>query len=155
MALLAYEAQVEVDARSTRAVAELYGDGSNAGHDHQLGAQQLLTGVIMPAPVAGERAAYARAITRASAEWPLAEAVVRLAITAGIIAFARVAVGGVASIPLRRENVEAALVGQPANDDTFRTAACLAAEGAIPLPMTAYKVDLLRATVQQALETAL
>jgi xanthine dehydrogenase YagS FAD-binding subunit len=155
MALLAYEAQVDVAGKGMRTVAALYGDGSDARRDHQLGPQELLTLILMPAPLAGERAAYFRAAARAAAEWPLAEAVVRLAVSGGRIAFARVAVGGVAPIPLRREQVEAALVGQPANTETMRRAASSAGDGARPLPMTAYKVDVLCATVQQALEHAL
>jgi len=109
----------------------------------------------MPVPVPGERAAYRRAISRAAAEWPLAEAVVRLTTSAGNIAFARVAVGGVAPVPLRRERVEQAMVGRPANQDTLRSAAVHAADGAAPLPMTRYKPGLLRATVLEALEYAL
>lgn len=155
MALIAYEAHVEVAGKGMRPVSALYGDGSDARRDHQLGAQELLTVVLMPAPLAGERAAYFRATARAAAEWPLAEAVARLVVSGGRIAFARVAVGGVAPIPLRREQVEAALVGQPANGETLRRAASLARDGARPLPMTAYKVDVLCATVQQALEHAL
>jgi xanthine dehydrogenase YagS FAD-binding subunit len=155
MALLAYEAHVEVAGKGMRTVAALYGDGSDARRDHQLGPQELLTFILMPTPLAGERAAYFRAAARAAAEWPLAEAVVRLVVSGGRIAFARVAVGGVAPIPLRREQVEAALVGQPAIAETMRRAAMRASDGARPLPMTAYKVDVLCATVQQALEHAL
>ncbi|HJS75945.1 MAG TPA: FAD binding domain-containing protein [Burkholderiales bacterium] len=155
MALLAYEAQVEVAGSGMRALAALYGDGSDARRDHQLGPHEVLTAALMPAPLAGERAAYFRATARAAAEWPLAEALVRLGLAGGRIAFARVAVGGVAPIPLRRERVEAALLSQPADGETLRRAASHAREGAIPLPMSAYKVDLLCGTVQQALEQAL
>lgn len=155
MALLAYEAHFETADGSVRPLAALYGDGSDARHDHQLEERQLLTAVLMPVPVAGERAAYCSAISRAAAEWPLAEAVVRLTTSAGNIAFARVAVGGVAPVPLRREQVEQAMVGRPANHDTLRSAAVHAADGAMPLPMTRYKPGLLRATVLEALEYAL
>ena len=156
MALLAYEAYFETADGSMRPLAALHGDGSDARRDHQLGERQLLTAIIMPAPVDGERAAYCRAISRAAAEWPLAEAVVRLTTSAaGNISFARVAVGGVAPVPLRRERVEHAMVGRPANGDTLRSAAAYAADGATPLPMTGYKPGLLRATVLEALEHAL
>jgi xanthine dehydrogenase YagS FAD-binding subunit len=74
---------------------------------------------------------------------------------AGNIASAQVAVGGVAPIPLRRKGVEQALIGRPASRDTLLSAASRAADGATPLPMTAYKLDLLRATVLEALEHAL
>jgi xanthine dehydrogenase YagS FAD-binding subunit len=155
MALLAYEAEVEVAGRGRQPVVALYGDGGDGHHDHRLGDHDLLTAVRMPAPLPGERAAYFRAISRTHAEWPLVEAIVRLAVIGGKITFARVAVGGVAPVPLRRERVEEALLGQPAATDTLEQAAALAAEGTNPLPMTGYKAQLLPGTVREALEGAL
>jgi xanthine dehydrogenase YagS FAD-binding subunit len=72
----------------------------------------------------------------------------------GTIRFARVGVGGVAPVPLRLEPVEHALVGRPADGETLVRASSLAAEGASPLPMTRYKVDLLPVTVLETLERA-
>lgn len=152
MTLLAYEASVEVAGSGVRPIAALFGDGSDARHDHQLAERELLTAVIMPPPLRHERAAYFRAISRAAAEWPLVEALVRLEISEGVIRFARVAVGGVAPVPLRRERVEAALVNRPAGIEVLDAAAALAADGAAPLPMTGYKVAMLVAVVRQALE---
>ena len=155
MALLAYEAQAEVAGSGTRPVAALYGDGSDGRRDHQLGEHEILAAVLMPAPIDGERAAYFRAISRALAEWPLVEALVRLAVRGGTIEFARVAAGGVAPIPLRLRRVEEALAGKPASPETLEQAARLAAEGASPLPMTRYKVDLLPRIVRETLNRAL
>lgn len=154
MALLAYDAEVEVAGSGSRSVVALYGDGSDGRHDHQLGDHELLTAVHMPPPLPRERAAYFRAIGRALAEWPLVEAVVRLAVSEGEITFARVVVGGVAPIPLRRQRVEDALLGRPPTADTIERAASLAAEGANPLPMTRYKAQLLPGTVRETLERA-
>jgi xanthine dehydrogenase YagS FAD-binding subunit len=155
MALLTYEAQAEVAGGSDRLVAALYGDGSDGRHDHQLGEREILTGVLMPPPLTGERAAYFRATSRALAEWPLVEAVVRLVVTGDTIEFARVAVGGVAPVPLRLEPVEEALTDRPASPEVLEQAASLAATDATPLPMTGYKVDLLTATVSETLRRAL
>jgi xanthine dehydrogenase YagS FAD-binding subunit len=155
MALLTYEAQAEVAGGSDRLVAALYGDGSDGRHDHQLGEREILTGVLMPPPLTGERAAYFRATSRALAEWPLVEAVVRLVVTGDTIEFARVAVGGVAPVPLRLEPVEEALTDRPASPEVLEQAASLAATDATPLPMTGYKVDLLTATVSETLLRAL
>ena len=155
MALLAHDAEVEVHGRGTRPIEALYGDGTDGRHDHLLTNGELLTAVLMPAPVTGERAAYFRAIGRALAEWPLVEAMARLALADdGTISFARVAVGGVAPIPLRLERVEDALRGRPPTVDTFEHAASLAAAGANPLAMTGYKVELLEGTVLTTLERA-
>jgi xanthine dehydrogenase YagS FAD-binding subunit len=133
----------------------LFGDGADPRHDHRLAERGLLRAVIMRPPLRHERAAYLRAISRAAAEWPLVEALVRLEISEGVIRFARVAVGGVAPVPLRRERLEAALVGRPAGIEALDAATALAAEGAAPLPMTGYKVAMLAGVVRQALELTL
>jgi len=156
MALLAYDAQVEVQGSALRSVADLYGDGSDPQRDHLLGEHELLTAIRLPAPAPGERAAYFRSISRAEAEWPLGEALVRLVLDDNnLIQLARVSVGGVANIPLRLPQVEAALVGQAATAVICAQAAELAAVGANPLPQTGYKVKLLVGTVLETLERAI
>ena len=155
MALLAYGAEVEIAGAGSRQVAALYGDGSDGRRDHQLSGHEILAQVVMPPPLDRERGAYFRATSRALAEWPLVEAIVRLVVTGATIEFARVAVGGVAPIPLRREEVEEALTSRPASADVLDQAAALAASGAAPLPMTRYKLDLVTGTVRETLERAL
>lgn len=153
MALLAYEAQVELlvpgdPAPRLLAIAELVAPQG-------LPDDALITAIRLGPPLPDERAAYVRASNRAYAEWALVEAIVRLRIAAdGTIDFARVCVGAVAPTPLRLTTIEQALLGQPPDAATFERVAKLAREGASPLPMTAYKLDLLDATVLEALERA-
>jgi xanthine dehydrogenase YagS FAD-binding subunit len=154
MTLLTYEAQIEVQGQGRRPIAALFGDGSDPSRDHLLDEGELLAAVILPPPIANERAAYFRAITRAEAEWPLVEASVRLLVESETIRLARVAVGGVANIPLRLPEVEAALEGQPLSQATLEQAAATASKGTRPLPMTSYKVALLQNTVLETLERA-
>ncbi len=154
MALLAYEARVSVHGQADLTVEALYGDGSDPARDHQLPAGALLTHVVLPAPVARERAAYFRTISRARSEWPLVEVLVRLGLQGSTITFARVAMGGVAPVPMRLPAVEAALTGARAEPSVFTKAAAIAREGAKPLPMTEYKVDLVEGTVLETLERA-
>jgi xanthine dehydrogenase YagS FAD-binding subunit len=75
MALLAYDAEVEVAGGRSRPVAALYGDGSDGRHDHQLDGHEIIAAVLMPAPLQGERAGYVRVMSRALVEWSLVEAV--------------------------------------------------------------------------------
>lgn len=154
LVLLAYEADVSIAGGARRSISALYGDGSDPRHDHTLAEGEILSQVHLPAPLKDERAAYFRAISRARAEWPLIEAVVRLQVDGERISFARVAVGGVANIPLRLPQVEAALLDQPAVEATFAAAAKLALEGAQPLPMTGYKLALLEGTVYETIDRA-
>jgi xanthine dehydrogenase YagS FAD-binding subunit len=155
MALLAYGAEVGVAAGADLPVAGLYGDGTDGRHDHQLGEHEILTAVQMPPALEHERAAYSRATSRALAEWPLVEAVVRLIMSGETIEFAAVAVGGVAPVPLRLEQVEQALTGRPASGEVLARAASLSTSGASSLPMTRYKLELLSGTLCETLERAL
>ncbi|CAN5902770.1 xanthine dehydrogenase family protein subunit M [soil metagenome] len=154
MALLACDADVSVTGRGRMPVAQLWGDGSDPHHDHQLTDGELLTHVHLPAAWPGERAAYFRAISRFEAEWPLVEAVARVAVDDGLVTRAAVAVGGVATVPLRLPAVESALVDRAATADVLAAAARVATDGVSPLPLTGYKVELLEACVLEVLERA-
>ncbi len=154
-ALLAYHAEVTTDRRERVPMAVFLGDGSDPTRTTTLDPGELIARVALPPPVAGERGAYFRTISRAEAEWPLAEAAARVAVEGGRFTLGRVAVGGVAPVPLALPQVEAALQGAAATAATIESAAALAVVGADPLPMTAYKLPLLVGTVQEALERAL
>ena len=106
----------------------------------------------MRRPLAGERAAYRRAISRAAAEWPLVEVVARVVIERGAFQFVRLAAGGVAPVPVRLAEAERVSQGAPVSASTIAVAAQAATVGAKPLPMTAYKLDLLAGLVQDLLE---
>jgi len=154
LAMLAYDASVQVHGADDRTIAALYADRSDPAADHTLGADAIMTHVTLPPPTSGDRAGYVRSANRAYAEWPLADALVRLVIEAGTITLARVVVGGVATVPLRLPHVEEALVGQAAETRTYRAAASLATRDATPLPNTGYKLPLLEGAVLGALEIA-
>ncbi|MFT5195943.1 MAG: xanthine dehydrogenase YagS FAD-binding subunit [Candidatus Promineifilaceae bacterium] len=154
VALLAYDAQVQINGSELRPISAIYGDGSDHGRDHLLADNEMISQVVLPAPAA-EKAAYFRAIARARAEWPLVECVVRLILDEDKVSEAYVAVGGVAPVPMRLPKVEQALVGKIASEENFASAAGMAADGASPLPQTGYKVTLLMNTVEETLLRAI
>lgn len=151
-ALLAHDARIVTDKRSNLSIGELLGDGTNGEADHLLAAGEIITAIVLPAPLAGERAAYKRAISRTYAEWPLAEVCARVTIADGAFQTAHLAAGGVAPVPLRLLACETALQGKPATAASIADAARLATSGAKPLPMTTYKLDLLQGLVRDLLE---
>jgi len=151
-ALSAYDARIVTDRRGGLAIADVLGDGTNGSADHALHPGEMITKIVLPPPLAGERAAYRRAISRTHAEWPLVELCARAAIANGRFEFVRLAAGGIAPVPLRLEAAEAALQGKPADTAAIAEAARLAVSGAKPLPMTAYKLDLLSGLVRDLLE---
>jgi xanthine dehydrogenase YagS FAD-binding subunit len=151
-ALSAYDARTVTNQRDGLTIRELLGDGTNGSADHELRSGEMITKIVLPAPLAGERAAYKRAISRTHAEWPLVELCARVVIADGAFQFVRLAAGGVAPVPLRLEAAEPALLGRPTNVATIAAAARRAISGARPLPMTAYKLDLLEGLVRDLLE---
>lgn len=154
-ALLAYDATITTDRRSGLTMADLLGDGSISHADHALAAGEMIKSIALPAPLAGERASYKRAISRSYAEWPLAELCARVVITDGKFQFVRLAAGGIAPVPLRLTAAEVGLHGKIANAASIADAAEAATSGAKPLPMTAYKLDLLQGLVRDVLERLL
>ncbi len=152
MALLIYDATVSLSDGSELSVAELLGDGVDPAKDNQLPDGTLVVSVDLPAAMSGEEAAYFRSISRFEAEWPLVEAVVRARRSPdGAISDAAVGLGGVATVPLRMTEAERVLNGRDLDDEAIAEAAEACAAGANPLPETRYKVDLVRATVIEAL----
>jgi xanthine dehydrogenase YagS FAD-binding subunit len=151
-ALLAYEAKVTTDRRSSLGIGDLLGDGSNGAADNALQPGEIIKSIELPPPLQGERALYKRAISRTYAEWPLVEVCARAVIKDGTFQFVRLAAGGVAPVPLRLAAAEAALQGKRAHAAAIAVAAERATSGATPLPMTGYKLDLMKGVVQDLLE---
>ncbi|KRQ93061.1 molybdopterin dehydrogenase [Bradyrhizobium jicamae] len=151
-ALLAYEAKVTTDRRNSITIGDLLGDGSNGGADNALQPGEMIRSVELPSPLQGERALYKRAISRTHAEWPLVEICARAVVKDGTFQFVRLAAGGIAPVPLRLHAVEAALQDRKATAAALANAAEQATSGAMPLPMTGYKLDLLKGVVHDLLE---
>ncbi len=153
MALLAYDATVTVSGGARLGIDELLGDGSDGTRDHRLPAGEVLTAVVLPPALVGERAAYFRAISRFEAEWPLVEAVARVRLgDDGRVAECGLAIGGVAPVPLRLRAAEELLTGSVLDEATIAAVSEAATVGATPLPETGYKVALIAATVREVLE---
>lgn len=155
LALIAYDAVVDTAARADLPVEAMFGDGSDPTRDHILAEGEMLTGVRLPPSTGGETAAYFRLMSRARAEWPLVECVVRIRVDDDVIALARVCVGGVANIPFRLPAVEKQLLGRRPTADTLSEAAELAREGAVVTPGGQDKRPMLVGTVLETLERAL
>ncbi len=103
-------------------------------------------------PSAHARAStYLKVRDRASYEFALVSVAAALAIEGGIVREARVALGSVAPVPWRARDVEAALVGNPANDASFSHAADIAVRGMRGHGQNDYKIPLARQAVRRTL----
>lgn len=150
--LLAYDAHIVTNHRDGLTIPALLGDGSNGRRDHALAPGEMITRIVLPPPLPGERGAYKRAISRARAEWPLVEVCARAVIVDGRFKLVRLAGGGIAPVPLRFIACETALKGRAADAAVIEEAAKQATSAAKPLPMTTYKLDLLEGLVRDLLE---
>jgi xanthine dehydrogenase YagS FAD-binding subunit len=155
VALVALDAEVRLAGPGgTRAVrlADFYRlPGDTPEIEHDLGPGELITEVVVPRLDWAHRSTYVKVRDRASYEFALCSAAVALDVRDGRVAEARVAAGGVATVPWRLTAVEEALRGAPATPEGFERAAALAADGAKPLSGNAFKVSLLKRTVVRAL----
>jgi xanthine dehydrogenase YagS FAD-binding subunit len=127
--------------------------GGSPDRENNLGAGHLITAIEVPVTAEARRSGYLKVRDRESYEFALTSAAVGLDIRNGLIRGARVAAGGVGTVPWRLPAVERALVGKPPNSQTWRAAAALAAAGARPLSENGFKVQLLQRTVERQLAT--
>jgi xanthine dehydrogenase YagS FAD-binding subunit len=114
---------------------------------------ELITAIEIPLLAEGAGSHYIKVRDRVSYEFALTSAGVALVIEDGVIREARVALGGVGTIPWRAWDAEDVLRGARADAGVFRSAAEAALEGARPLPGTAFKVELAKRTLVRTLET--
>jgi len=125
--------------------------GDTPGVEHELRPGELITEVEVPLLPDGTRSGYLKVRDRASYEFALASAAVAIQITDGVVRDARIALGGLATVPWRCHDAEDVLRGAPASEETYRAAADAALTGARPLPGNAFKVELGKRTVIRAL----
>lgn len=155
VALVALDAEVRLvstDGERTVKLADFYMQpGQTPEAEHDLREGELIGEVVVPKLDWATNSTYVKVRDRQSYEFALTSAAVALDVRDGVIADARVAAGGVATVPWKLGVVEDVLRGKPATQETFEAAAALAAEGAKPLPGNAFKVSLLKRTIVRAL----
>jgi len=126
--------------------------GTTPDREHDLRPGELIVAVDVPTGPEMRRSGYLKVRDRESFEFALTSAAVALHIDAGVIRTARVAVGGVGTVPWRLPAVEQALRGRVPGAELWSTAAARAADGAKPLQENGFKVELLKRTVERQLQ---
>ena len=156
VAMMALEATIHVvgvQGRRVIPIGKFYLLPSDMPHrENVLEPGDLITHVTLPPPVAGAKSLYLKLRDRASYEFALASAAVIVNLDGEKIGRARVAMGGVGTIPWRSPEAEAALTGQPANESTYRKAAEAALRDAKPQSENGFKVELAKRCLVHALK---
>ena len=128
--------------------------GDTPQRDTNLAADELIIAVDLPAISFATRSHYLKARDRASYAFALVS--VAVALDLGLnrkINAARLALGGVAHKPWRANAAEKTLIGQEANEKTFRAAAEAELAPAKAYKYNSFKIELAKRAIIRALRT--
>jgi len=107
---------------------------------------ELITAIELPAPPPG-RQLYRKVRDRASYAFALVSVAAAVAVEDGVVTSARLAFGGLAPVPWRSAEAEAALVGKPAGTEAFEAAADALLKDARGYGHNDFKIVLARRTL--------
>jgi len=157
VALVALDAHVVIEGEQgerTVALVDFYRlPGDRPDRETALEFGELITAVELRIEPLHARSSYLKVRDRASYEFALVSVACALRTDGDRIAEARLALGGVATVPWRASAAEGALTGAAAGEAAYRTAAEAALEGARTRPHNAFKVELARRAIVRALRT--
>ncbi len=161
-ALIAFDAEViamSADGERRIPFAEFHTLPGDSPHvETVLRAGEILTAIEVPASPAMQGSTYLKSRDRESYAFATASAVAGIAMDGdgdgATVSDARIALGGVASVPWRAREAERVLIGQPFSEALAIEAGRVAFADAKPLPGLDYKIPLGRDVVAGALVTA-
>lgn len=158
VAMRALDAQVEIEnpqgQRSLIAIDDFYSLPGDTPHlETALRPGHLITAVILPPPVKA-RHVYRKVRDRASYAFALVSVAAVVAMDNGRITSASLAFGGIAPVPWRDPEVEAALIGKKPSDAIFDEAANILLQGARGYGHNDFKIPLVRRTLKAVLGDA-
>jgi CO/xanthine dehydrogenase FAD-binding subunit len=113
---------------------------------------ELITAVTVPLLEREARSEYVKVRDRSSYEFALVSVAAALRIDDGIVVDARLALGGVGTIPWRAPGAEGVLIGSRPSAAVFAEAAEAAIADPFTVPGTAFKVVLAKRTIVRVLE---
>lgn len=158
VALVALDAKMRVrgpQGERAFAVETLFRLPGDTPHlEHTLRPGELILDVRVPGGTHARSARYLKVRDRASYEFALVSAAVALDMEGDTIRSARIACGGVGTMPWRMREAEQVLMGKRRSTAVFEAAARSTVTGATPAPDNRYKLQLLPRTVVRALEMA-
>ncbi len=126
--------------------------GDRPDVDTVLEPDELITAVELPQFSLASRSTYRKVRDRSSYAFALVSVAAILNVKDGLIADARIGLGGVAHKPWRARKAEAILRGGPATIAQFEAAAGAELADAQPLQDNVFKVELARRTIVAVLE---
>jgi xanthine dehydrogenase YagS FAD-binding subunit len=155
-ALIALDAKVEILGSSGSHRQMLLADlhrlpGDTPYIENSLQPGELITAIEVPAGPWTRRSCYLKIRDRQSYQFALTSAAVALHLESGVVREARIALGGVATVPWRAREAESVLVGQRLDETVAVKAAEAAFANARVRKHNAFKVPLGKQTIVRAL----
>ncbi len=160
-ALIALDASIDVmggesgKASRTLPFAQLHRQpGQTPNVETTLAPGELITAIVVPAGAHTRRSVYVKVRDRDSYQFAITSAAVALDMDGQTVREARIALGGVATVPWRAHEAEAALRGKAIDDESMAAAGQAAFKNASPQKHNAFKIELGQRTLARALVEA-
>jgi xanthine dehydrogenase YagS FAD-binding subunit len=157
-ALIALEAALEIvsgNGNRTIPFANLHREPADTPDiETNLRPGEMIAAFLIPAANWTRRSLYLKVRDRQSYEFALASAAVALDQQNGIVRAARIALGGLATVPWRAVEAEGFLRGKPVNESNAATAANAAFADAQGSSHNDFKIELGQRTLVRALQQA-
>jgi xanthine dehydrogenase YagS FAD-binding subunit len=123
--------------------------------EHPIGRGELIVGIDVPGAPIARRSTYLKYRDRQSYEFALVSVAAAIEVADGVVTAVRLALGGVGTKPWRAHRAEAALLGGPADEASFRRAAAVELENAVVREHNAFKVALVQRAAVRGLTHSL
>src|SRR4030095_10887799 len=128
--------------------------GDTPDIDTNLGADEIITSIDLPAKGFAGHYAYLKVRDRKSYAFALVSVAAALEISAGTIKEARIALGSVAHKPWRNTQAETLLIGKAATKDNFQLTAEAIMRDAKGFEHNSFKIELAKRAIVRALKHA-
>lgn len=155
VALSAFDAEVDVagpNGERTIPLAELHRQpGNNPELETVLLPGEIIIRIRVPANAVGRGSTYHKIRDRESYAFAVVSTAAAVRFEAGVVADARLALGGVATVPWRAREAERFLIGRALTPDTARAAGEIAFADAVTREHNAFKIELGANVVRDAL----
>jgi xanthine dehydrogenase YagS FAD-binding subunit len=123
----------------------------NPARENVLKEDEVLTAIVLPAPLAGGRSTYHKVLDREAWTHAVVSAAIVMQMNKETCQSARIVLGGVAPVPWRLPEVEKMLAGQRITPALAAKAGEVAVAGARPLANNGYKVPLTRGMMERTI----
>jgi xanthine dehydrogenase YagS FAD-binding subunit len=142
-----------VTSKRTVAAADFFTARTSPGGEgiNILDRDEIITEIRVPALADGARSTYVKFAFRKAIDFPLVSVAAVSNLTGGVAGATALVLGGVYNTPRRAAASEGMINGKAIDTASAAKAGDTAAQGASPLPMNLYKVQLVKVMVKRAL----